>query len=116
MGSENGNGRIVSLGDRRLPKDKASDWATKGDVQRIVQEECAKVHEHYLNQIPKFTAQMIQDALAAYGILKVVEPDTNAPTLPETAAPDAAPPDSEAPEGMAVTDGDETPHMETTAP
>lgn len=110
MGSENGNGRIVSLSDR-LPKTDTQGRvlrhnATIADVHGIVQEECAKVHEHYLNQIPKFTAQMIQDALVGYGLLQVVpQPevgarDSDEPAVPEIPAPDTLPPDTIAPAGV----------------
>lgn len=70
-GKPNGASRILSLDGARKPKDKGSDLATKQDVANIIAAEVSKVHEYYLNQIPAFTARMIQDALIAYGLISV---------------------------------------------
>lgn len=80
--NENGKGRILLHGRRALGK--GGDFITRNQCKEMITAECAKVHEHYLTQIPKFTAQMIQDALVGYGLL-VVQPATDAPAVPENA-------------------------------
>lgn len=74
MSESNGKGRILSLDDKRMvnPR-KANDFITVQQAQQMVMEECAKVHEHYLTQIPEFVARMIQDALLHYGLIKPAE-------------------------------------------
>lgn len=90
MSDTNGNGqaegRILTLDAVRKPKDRGSDLATKQDVANMIATECAKVHEHYLTQIPAFVARMIQDALLSYGLI-VVPPGTTdiAPAAAESA-------------------------------
>lgn len=74
------NGRIHLLGDHRAVSKiaKTDDQgrvlkhnATIEDVHRIVIEECDKVHQFYLGQIPPHVARMIQDALLAYGLIRL---------------------------------------------
>lgn len=67
----NGNGRILSLGDARKPKAKGSDLLTRDQCAVMIAEECTKVHEYYLTQIPPFVARMIQDALLSFGLIKM---------------------------------------------
>lgn len=94
--------------------------ATIQEVYEIVAEECAKVHEFYLNQIPAYTARMIQDALLGYGMIKLTDEATGAlatveaPVVPEnaggdTTAPDTTTPESaaEGPSGLLATDADD---------
>lgn len=97
MNADNGKGRIL-LHNRR-PMGKGGDFVTRTELEQFVTAECAKVHEHYLNQIPKFTAQMIQDALVGYGILTLTPPATDAPAVPENAGIEPAAPDSVTPAG-----------------
>lgn len=84
--STNGNGHIHLL-DRQAPKPTKQEAQT-AEVRRIVAEECAKVHDFYLTQIPHFVARMIQDALVAYGLVTVQATPEGEPTV--AAAPDAA--------------------------
>lgn len=72
----NGNGRLLSLGGG---SNKAKDAfgrvlahnATVEDVYKIIAEEVTKVHEFYLNQLPPYVANMIQDALLSFGLIKM---------------------------------------------
>lgn len=67
---------------------KLSHNATVQDVHDIVIQECAKVHEFYLQQIPHFTARMIQDALMSYGLVAPQSPVAGGDTAaPDTTAP-----------------------------
>jgi hypothetical protein len=109
-----GNGRILALG--RSPK-KDNDFCTVAQARQIAADEATKVHEFYMNQIPAFTARMIQDALLGYGLIQVT-PDA------QLAATEAAP--TPAPEtggslagesaGQQTSVGGEPPPMESTAP
>lgn len=95
-----GMSRILSLKDAK-PK-HALTRAQRAEVERLaydmVIQECAKVHEHYLTQLPHFVARMIQDALMSYGLI-VPQPGTDiapaaAPVVSENAGGDTAPSDS----------------------
>lgn len=66
-----GNGRIPIIGGHRPAMKKDSDLITVRECRAIVADECAKVHEYYLNQIPPFVGRMIQDALMSYGLIKL---------------------------------------------
>lgn len=73
--STNGNGtapekRILSLEAARATKTrKGNDFITVQQAYDMVIQECAKVHEHYLEQIPTFVARMVQDALLHYQLI-----------------------------------------------
>ncbi len=63
--------RILSLEAARANKiRKGNDLITVQQCYDMVIQECAKVHEHYLQQIPNYTARMIQDALLHYGLIQ----------------------------------------------
>jgi hypothetical protein len=109
MSEANGK-RILSLDG--TPARKAKDAggrilthnATVEEVHQIVAAECAKVHEHYLNQIPHFVARMIQDALLGYGL---IVPQPGADIAPVEATPETA---------DAIPSSGDTPPADTTAP
>lgn len=93
--SANGNGksRIHLLGHQ--PPDKPETdahgralhrTATVKTVYEIVAEETAKVHEFYMQQIPQFTARMIQDALMSYGLI-TLSPEAQLAATPAEAPP-----------------------------
>lgn len=86
MSDDNGTPRVLTLDAARRPSRKGNDFITVRHAQEMVIEECKKVHEFYLQQIPAHTAQMVQDALLHYGIIKVAEPETE----PDTAPPPTA--------------------------
>jgi hypothetical protein len=90
-----GNGKILSLSEQGGKKDTHGRLlkhnATIEEVHKIVVEECDKVHQFYLVQLPAFVARMIQDALVGYGLLQplpstdivpAVEPPTEPPAEP----------------------------------
>lgn len=54
---------------------KGNDFITVQQAYDMVIQECAKVHEHYLTQIPNFMARMIQDALLSYGLIALPASD-----------------------------------------
>jgi hypothetical protein len=87
-GMDSTNGRVHLLGPKGKPVPKTDAHgrvlthnATVQDVYDIVQEECSKVHEYYLQQIPQYAAKMIQDALLDLGLCKVVAGDDNVPMI-----------------------------------
>lgn len=96
----NGNSRLHLLSDHKAPADRnATDGhgrklrhnATVEDVYQIVAEECAKVHEYYLTQVPGFVAKMIQDALMSYNLIKVEANAEGQPAVvPTTPTPEQA--------------------------
>lgn len=92
MSESNGNGRILSLGDRR-PMGKGGDYITRDQAAQIAAEqvvaECSKVHEYYLNQIPQFVARMVNDALLHYGLIQQ-QPESADGVTPITASGDRA--------------------------
>lgn len=101
MSETNGNGtapevnRILSLEAARSAKQrKGNDFITVQQAYDMVIQECAKVHEFYLEQIPHFTARMIQDALLSYGLIKPIEGADIAPVVspksPETPSGDTS--------------------------
>lgn len=105
MSESNGNGThpILSLeAARSKGTRKGNDFITVQQAHDMVIQECAKVHEYYLTQIPTFVARMIQDALMSYGLI-VVQPGTTditpvvASESPETPGDNSAPSDSMAP-------------------
>ena len=70
--SDNGKtvSRILSLDQKRVGRvSKANDFITVQQAHDMVIEECAKIHEFYLGQIPTYVAQMMQDALVHYGLI-----------------------------------------------
>lgn len=85
-----GNGKIISMNGAK-PRDihgrVLSHNATIKDVYDIVAQETAKVHEHYLNQIPKYTANMIMDALVDQKLIPEFRPDADQTEIPLNAAP-----------------------------
>lgn len=98
VSESNGNGkRILSIEDARGAKKqlKLNDYITVQQAHDMVIQECAKVHEHYLQQIPAFMANMIVDALVERGLIPefrtgpVATPEV--PAVSENAGGDAAP-------------------------
>ncbi len=104
--STNGNGasesRILTL-DQVGRKDKDAQGrvlrhnATVLDVHQIVKDECDKIHQFYLKQIPNFVAHMLQDALIGYGLIQPVvappdKPASDAPPAAESETPASVPP------------------------
>lgn len=85
-----GNGRIPLIGHRPAMK-KDSDLCTMAEARKIAADEATKVHEFYLQQIPQFTARMIQDALIGFGLIALSDEAKLAATQPPDAAgaPDA---------------------------
>ena len=69
--SDNGTvNRILSLDAKRAGKQRqGNDFITVQQCYDMVIQECAKVHEHYLQQIPTYVAKMTQDALVHYGLI-----------------------------------------------
>lgn len=66
----NGKGSILSLDAARSNGiRKGNDFITVQQAYDMVIQECAKVHQFYLEQIPNYTARMIQDALLSYGLI-----------------------------------------------
>ena len=62
--------RILSLDQKRVSRmSKGNDFITVQQAYDMVIQECAKVHEHYLQQIPTYVAKMTQDALVHYGLI-----------------------------------------------
>lgn len=107
--SESNGKSILSLEAARAQRpQKDNDFITvkqaRGLAYDLVMQECAKVHEHYLTQIPVFVARQIQDALLLYGLL-VPAPgtditpsgDTLAPPVPETPSAEPSESDTTAP-------------------
>lgn len=90
MSAENGQSRIISLEERRAntPR-RGNDLITVQQCHDMVIQECAKVHEYYLTQIPPFVARMIQDALLSYGLI-VAQPPALVEDAPEVNASDVA--------------------------
>ncbi len=94
--TDNGNGasasRILTL-DQVGRKDKDAQGrvlrhnATVLDVHQIVKDECDKIHQHYLVQVPNFVAHMVQDALLGYGL---IQPTPAAPATEPPKADDQA--------------------------
>lgn len=116
-GNGNGASRILTL-DQVGRKDKDAQGrvlrhnATVLDVHQIVKDECDKVHQFYLKQIPPFMANMIQDALLGYGLIQqaagsAVPTDSGTGVAPTTdAAPVASvPPAPDAPPSDGKPDG-----------
>lgn len=65
--------------------------ATILEAHQIAVEEATKVNQFYLNQIPPFTANMIRDALLAYGLITVGQQPIDAPpAVPDGMVPDTA--------------------------
>lgn len=80
-----GMSRILSIADAKRPQSKSSLTQRQRDeinaaIHNAIMQECAKVHEHYLTQIPHFVARMIQDALLSYGLI-VAPPSDIAPAI-----------------------------------
>src|SRR4051812_47186660 len=67
-----GMSRILTLNGPRGPK-HALTRAQRAEVEKIahdmVIQECAKVHEFYMEQIPTFMANMIVDAMVDRGLI-----------------------------------------------
>ncbi len=99
-----GNGHIPIVGHRPAMK-KDSDLCTVAEARKIAADECTKVHEFYLNQIPQFVARMIQDALMSYKLITLTDEAQLAAT------PTDEPPREQAPAVADVppSDGDEMP-------
>ena len=103
--TDNGNGasasRILTL-DQVGRKDKDAQGrvlrhnATVLDVHQIVKDECDKIHQFYLKQIPNFVAHMLQDALIGYGLIQPVV----APKAEEAAPASPTDPPSHKAEGL----------------
>lgn len=100
-----GMNRILSVSAAKNAPRHALTRAQRAEVERIaydmVIQECAKVHEHYLTQIPTFVARMVQDALLSYGLI-VPQPGVDiapveATVVSENAGGDTAPSDSAEP-------------------
>lgn len=73
------------------PLGKAHDFVTTAQAQQLIVEECTKVHEWYLQQIPAYVAGMIQDALQHYGLITPAPaPTAETPARPDT-IPEAVP-------------------------
>ena len=97
-----GNGKIVSLADGTRGRKFTLTNAQRAEVERIahdmVIQECAKVHEFYMGQIPAFMANMIVDALVDRKLIEefrtgpMATPE--APVVSENAGGDTAPSDS----------------------
>jgi hypothetical protein len=66
---------------------KQHDYLTVKQAHELIVQECTKVHEFYLNQIPNYMAAMIQDALLHYGLIAPLP----APDIQP--APDTPPPE-----------------------
>jgi hypothetical protein len=81
----NGKGAILSLDAARSNGiRKGNDFITVQQAYDMVIQECAKVHEHYLTQIPNHVATMSMDALVGYGLIKPIEN----PDIPLAGSPD----------------------------
>lgn len=91
----NGAGRIVSLDQVRSDRNatdakgrKLRHNATVEEAHEIAKEEavaeCSKVNEYYLQQIPHFVANMINDALIAYGLIKLMAGPNGQPVVGST--------------------------------
>lgn len=96
------NGKIVSLeAARSRGNRKGNDFITVQQAYDMVIQECAKVHEHYLTQLPNHMAVMIQDALLEYKLIEPLPPDirpaSEATAVPETPSGDDAEPDTVTP-------------------
>lgn len=73
---------ILSLDQARSNRiRKGNDFITVQQAYDMVIQECAKVHEHYLAQIPTYTARMIQDALLDLKLVKIVAGDEGVPII-----------------------------------
>lgn len=73
---------ILSLDAARVGKmRKGNDFITVQQAYDLIIQECAKVHEHYLTQIPQHVARMVQDALLDYQLTKIVLGDDNVPII-----------------------------------
>lgn len=82
MSAENGKNRILSLDGARSNRiRKGNDFITVQQAYDLIIQECAKVHEHYLTQIPQHVARMVQDALLDYRLTKIVLGDDNVPII-----------------------------------
>ena len=80
MKKPNGNAGIPILGQPKV----SSPTATVADVERLLERALKKqdeIHTWYLNQIPAFTARLVQDALIGYGLIAVT-PVAAEPTTP----------------------------------
>lgn len=89
--------RVLTLDRMRTPR-KDNDFITVRRARELVIEECKKVHEFYLQQIPTYVAKMTQDALLHYGLIKIAEPETAPEGVPDIApTPDAPLPVEPAP-------------------
>lgn len=105
-GNTEGMGRILLLSTANKPKSsltRAQRAEAEKIAHEIVTQECAKVHEHYLQQIPNFVARMIQDALMTYGLI-VPQPGTDIAPKTEGNA-DAGPVGSDAAALAPTSDG-----------
>jgi hypothetical protein len=100
--------RILSLEAARAGKiRKGNDFITVQQAYDMVIQECAKVHEHYLQQIPTFVARMVQDALLHYQLITPlpgtdIAPavDTVALVVPETPSGDTNTADTNEPRDL----------------
>lgn len=114
MSTENGNdanaegmSRILSLNAAKPPKHTLTR-AQRAEVERLAHEmviqECAKVHEHYLKQVPHFVARMIQDALMTYGLI-VPQPGVDIAPAEATAVSENAGADTTVHDTIAAAEG-----------
>jgi hypothetical protein len=87
MSEDNGTPRVLTLDAARRPSRKGNDFITVRHTQELVVEECKKVHEFYLQQIPNYVAKMTQDALLHYGLIKVEEPEPDIVPTPDAPLP-----------------------------
>lgn len=106
MSEPNGKGSLLSLETARASRPrKGNDLITVQQAYDMVIQECAKVHEHYLTQLPHFTARMIQDALLSYGLI-VPQPGVDiAPagdSIPTVESADAIPPSGDTDSGVTI--------------
>lgn len=108
MAAGNGNGQIHVMGSGR-PLGRDGDWVTVAQCRALIAEECGRVHEHYLHQIPPFVARMIQDALLSYGLVTLTEPAKEGDQPGVVATPEAPAVSENAPEDHPTPDA-------TTAP
>lgn len=107
--------RILSLDSARRPIGKKGDFITvqaaETMVAKALAEEVPKIHEFYLNQLPKFIAGQVEAALLHYGLIREVTEDEA--KADSGAAPDDA---AQAQSGAPVSGAQETPAADPSAP
>ena len=107
MSDTNGTPRILTLDSAKRPIGKAGDFITRQQCHDMIVEECNKIHHFYLQQIPPFVFQMINDGLVHHQLIEPPPPtkpeavpaDSNAPVVSENTGGDTSEPASDATPG-----------------